>query len=86
MRDTLRSVDLIYAYCDILDKVKDVNIKRAQKLEQLEVKLFSRELETASETNRYLLGNQDVMFSHNNQKVMKNQVTQTQVNIAAIIE
>lgn len=75
MKDTLRSVDLIYAYCDILDKVKDMNVKRAQKLEQLEVKLFSRELESASETNRHFLGAQEIVYSQNQTKLMKHQVT-----------
>lgn len=86
MKDTLRSIDLIYGYCDLLDKVKDVNLRRAQKLEQLEVNLFSRDLESASETNRNFLGAPDQLLHPSPSRVMKHQVTQTQLNIAAMIE
>jgi len=29
----LKAIDLIYGYCDLLDKVKDISLQRAQKLE-----------------------------------------------------
>ena len=86
MKDTLRSLDMLYGYCDLLDKVKDVNVRRAQKLEQLEVNLFSRDLESASETNRNFLGTPDGLLHSSPSKVMKHQVTQTRLNIAAMIE
>lgn len=33
MKDMLRAIDMIYGYCDLLDKVKDINLRRAEKLE-----------------------------------------------------
>ena len=52
MKDMIRGIDMIYAYCDLLDKVKDINLRRANKLEQIEINLFSREVDNVQEKSK----------------------------------
>lgn len=52
LNDALKGIDTMYAYCELLDRVKDVNTSRAKKLEQFEIDLFSREVDVLDNYNR----------------------------------